>query len=181
MIRSKTIRSLALLAAGLTLLLAEPLTSSLLLRVPWRINTSPSIPPGIYRRVDEPVQQDDLVAACLPPALAYLALSRGYLGAGSCPSGAQPVLKKVLALPGDRFEFTAYGFLRDGKLLPTTASMPRDRRGRPVPHISFGIYTVRPGEIWLYGELPNSWDSRYWGSLPISSVRETLRPAWTAR
>jgi conjugative transfer signal peptidase TraF len=176
---AKAIWTLLLLAAGAAAAAAAPVLPSLLLHLPWRINTSPSIPRGIYRRVEEPLRHDGLVAVCLPAALAAIELHRGFLGRGSCPSGAQPVLKKVLALPGDRLCLTPAGFVRGGRLLAATMPKTTDRRGRPLSHIPFGSYRVRPGAIWLYAPLPNSWDSRYWGGVPISAVRESLRPLWT--
>jgi len=179
--RSRTVRSLGVIAAGLAALLIQPFLPSLLLCLPWRINLSPSIPRGIYRRTREPLRRDGLVAVCLPPALARVELGRGYLGAGSCPSGATPILKKVLALPGDVIRLTPAGFVRKGRLLPSTAPVRADRQGRSLSPMPFRTYVVPAGRLWLYGELPNSWDSRYWGSVPISSVRETLRPAWIWR
>ena len=63
--------------------------------------TDSSAPAGIYRLSDAPLVRGALVAACLPAAIARTGLTRGYLQAGDCPGGAEPVAKVLGALPGD--------------------------------------------------------------------------------
>src|SRR5439155_25992925 len=50
-----------------------------------RLNVSPSVPLGLYRMVDEPVERGVLVVACGPLTAARLARESGYLIRGSCP------------------------------------------------------------------------------------------------
>jgi type IV secretory pathway protease TraF len=64
--------------------------------------------------------------------------------------------------------------------LPNTASRARDSRNRDVPHVAFGTYPVKDGELWLFGEAdPRSWDSRYFGAVPTSAARAELKPVIT--
>src|SRR5262245_46549507 len=65
-----------------------------------RVNVTPSLPLGLYRVIHLPVHQGALVEVCPPQSLTSMALRRGYLGRGSCPGGARPLLKSALALPG---------------------------------------------------------------------------------
>jgi type IV secretory pathway protease TraF len=53
----------------------------------------------------------------------------------------------------------------------------RDHASRPLPHVPFGRHRVGPGEVWLVG-LPHaaSWDSRYFGPVPVSGVRSVVAP-----
>jgi conjugative transfer signal peptidase TraF len=141
-----------------------------------RLNISPSAPLGLYRMVDQPVSRGVLVAACVPPAAARLARERGYLAAGSCPGGTQPVLKRIGAVPGDLVDLELDGLAVNGTRLPDSAPAVSDSRGRPLPHAPWGRTVVAPGEVWLIGiETTRSWDSRYFGPVPLDHIR-AVRP-----
>jgi type IV secretory pathway protease TraF len=38
---------------------------------------------------------------------------------------------------------------------------------------------LQPGQYWLLGTSPDSWDSRYVGPVPIDLIDDTIRPVWT--
>jgi len=144
-----------------------------------RLNVSPSVPLGLYRVVDEPVARGVLVVACVSPAAARLARERDYLGKGSCPGGAQPVLKRIGAVPGDLVDLEPSGVAVNGERLPDSAPAMSDSRGRPLPHAPWGRTVVAPGEVWLIGiETTRSWDSRYFGPVPLDHVH-AVRPVLT--
>ena len=67
----------------------------------YRFNATPSLPVGIYRLSADAPGKGDYAAFCLEGEFAELARERGYLQAGSCPSGLRPLLKRVASLPGD--------------------------------------------------------------------------------
>jgi type IV secretory pathway protease TraF len=54
-----------------------------------------------------------------------------------------------------------------------------DTAGRPLHHFPLGKYRLKSGEIWLSGSARNSWDSRYYGGVPIANVRANLTPLLT--
>ena len=60
-----------------------------------RINTSTSMPRGLYRSVGGSARPGACAAVCLPAAVSRFGMERHYLGAGSCPDGAEPVVKMV--------------------------------------------------------------------------------------
>ena len=62
--------------------------------------TDSAAAPGVYRVADSPGGRGDLVAACLPAAVARTGLARGYLQRGDCPAGAEPVAKVIGAVAG---------------------------------------------------------------------------------
>ena len=66
--------------------------------------TDSAAPAGVYRLIAAPAGRGDLVAACLPAAIAQTGLTRGYLREGDCPAGAEPVAKQIGALFGDVIE-----------------------------------------------------------------------------
>lgn len=156
------------LVALAVLFAALPLVASTCFRVP----TSASAPPGLYLLTYRPPIRDGWVVACLPAPLARFGRERGYLRAGSCPGGTTEVLKRVAALPGDTVTVSAAGLLVDGQQLAGTARLRRDTAGRPIPRLPMGSYSVAPDTVWLYSaRVPTSWDSRYFGAVPLAGVR----------
>ena len=71
------------------------------------VNTTPSMPVGVYRITDRPIVKGAIIGACVPESYATLAKSRDYLGSGSCPSGLRPVMKHVAAVAGDEIAISA--------------------------------------------------------------------------
>jgi conjugative transfer signal peptidase TraF len=120
------------------------------------------------------------VVACLPTAVGAFGRARGYLRPGDCPGGAQPVLKRIGAVAGDRVELDGDGVMVSGVRLLARPIEVLDSAGRPLPHAAFGSRVAAPGEVWLFGPSPGrSWDSRYFGPVPATSVRGVVRPVLT--
>lgn len=143
-----------------------------------RYNVSDSEPCGLYVVTDRP---SDTVVLCLPRDAARLARERGYVTGGDCPGYDQaPVLKQIVAWPGDAVEYASSGITVNGTLLPKTAPRDKDSLGRPLHHYPFGRYTVQPGMAWMVSSHhPRSFDSRYFGPVSLGQVREHLRPLVT--
>jgi len=143
-------------------------------------NTDSAAPTGIYRVVDGRVKRGDLVAACLPIAIAQEGLARGYLRMGGCAGDAEPVGKIVGALPGDVVEVEPAWIGVNGVRIPHSATATRDSARRPLRHAVWGKHLVAANELWLFGfNDRRSWDSRYFGSIPLSNVRGKLEPVLT--
>lgn len=143
----------------------------------FRLNLSASIPPGVYRVTKDPVAKGSLVLVCLPPTLSAFARSRDYVRAGSCKDGNAPVGKVVAAAAGDTVDVTANGLIVNGERLSNTRALANDGRGRALPHIESGRYVVRTGQIWLVSSYSTrSFDSRYFGPVPIDRIVSTVRP-----
>lgn len=67
-----------------------------------RFNYTNSMPIGFYIKMKATTIRDgDIVAVCLPDIIANMGLKKHYLTRGSCNNGSVPVLKKVIAIPGD--------------------------------------------------------------------------------
>lgn len=63
------------------------------------INTTPSLPLGFYKIIDEPIQKDAHVDFCPPQTELFdHALARGYIESGDCPGGYGLLLKRVFAM-----------------------------------------------------------------------------------
>lgn len=147
-----------------------------------RLNISPSIAPGVYRVTNEPVERGATVIVCLPTELSALARARDYISAGSCADGNAPIGKRVAALPGDTVALNSRGLSVNGHALPNTRPLARDHEGRPLPHLAYGQYLVNVGQIWLVSTYSSrSFDSRYFGPVPASSIVSRVSPLITLR
>jgi conjugative transfer signal peptidase TraF len=143
-----------------------------------RINTSPSLPVGLYFTTAD--AKANLVEFCPAEPFATLAIVRGYRDPGTCRDGAAPLLKPVVAKSGDVVEVSERGISVNGALLPNTAPLATDTKGRHLEAWPSGCYVVEPGTIWVASSYhPRSFDSRYFGPLPTATVRHRLKALLT--
>lgn len=143
-----------------------------------RINTSPSLPVGLYFTSAD--DNANLVEFCPAEPFATLAIVRGYRGAGVCRDGAAPLLKPVVAKAGDVVEVSARGMSVNGVVLPNTAPLSKDTKGRPLEAWPFGSYVVAPETVWVASSYhPRSFDSRYFGPLSTAAIRAHVKPFLT--
>jgi conjugative transfer signal peptidase TraF len=143
-----------------------------------RINSSPSLPIGLYLATRG--DRANLVEFCPAEPFAGLASERGYRDPGACRDGGAPLLKPVVARVGDVVESSARGIRVNGRLLPNTAPIPMDTKGRALTPWPFGRYVVRPGTVWVASSFhPRSFDSRYFGPVQVSAIRDHVRPLLT--
>lgn len=145
----------------------------------FRVNTTPSEPLGLWRIVpiDRSPDVGDMVFVCLSrSAIVEQARARGYLRRGLCASGYAPLIKAVVAVAGQRVEIGRFVWI-DGVKIPHSELALLDGAGRQLIPARDG--QVAPGHIFLHSPFPGSWDSRYFGSVPMSSVRGLAREVLT--
>ena len=164
--------STVLMAVGITFLMRH-----------FRIGLTPSnssCSEGFYRLIDAPIRRGELAAACLPVKVEQEGLMRRYLSNGDCPGGAEPVLKVIGGLRGDEVDVEAGWIAVNGRRLANSATLMLDSVGRPLTHVVWGRRRVGPEEVWLFG-LNNrrSWDSRYFGPIPLRAIRGVAEPVVT--
>jgi conjugative transfer signal peptidase TraF len=149
----------------------------------YRINSTASVPIGIWRLhpVRSPLQRGEIVALCLPPTPLFLdARARGYLENGECPGGLAPVLKPIAALEGDIVELKDDGVSVNGAVMMNSKRLKTDRAGRILPQPAFQNFTVAAGELLLISkDNARSFDSRYFGPLPLSGLLGIAEPVLT--
>ena len=135
-------------------------------------NASDSVPVGLYRL--QPVTTltvTELVAVQPADPLAFFLDLNGYL-----PIGV-PMLKRVLALPGQKVCRSGLTIAVDG--VDLGQAKERDRRGRPLP-VWHGCRLIADGDVFVMNwQSTDSLDSRYFGPIPASAVIGTAVPVWT--
>lgn len=142
----------------------------------YRLNLTPSAPIGLWRieAMNRPTVVGDLVFIC-PPATGIFvdAFGRGYLRRGTCPGGLAPLLKTIVALPGQLVQVDA-DVIVDSRPLDASHIRHKDGRGRAIAPFAGGI--VPPGYIFLHSSMASSYDSRYFGPIPASGLLGRARP-----
>lgn len=137
-----------------------------------RFNVDASVPVGVYWFTPGPVKVGDTVQSCLPEPLVQYALRRQYLSlGGSCPDGVIPAIKKLAATSRNRIVITDSGVAIDGAWWPQSAILRTDSSGHRVDlRLPSGGFRCAPDSDFLLGENRHSWDSRYWGCVPRSTI-----------
>lgn len=168
---SRIIRDAALVVLGLMALGFVCFAARL------RINTTQSIPIGLYRIMDEPVAKGAYVIFCPPQSAVFdQARERGYVGAGFCPGGYGFMMKRVAAAGGDVVAWTQEGVTVNGKLLPASAPLEVDKARRAMPRYRFNDYTLEESELLLMSDVSStSFDGRYFGLVNLSQVKGVVQ------
>jgi len=178
-VKSKlTYRRSAVAAATLSVVaLLSPTLGIATLKDRFVINTTSSMPIGIYEITDKPVVKGSIVGACVPESFSTLARERNYVGEGRCNNGLRPVMKHVAALSGDSVEVGLRGVSVNGHAIENTRVMLRDAIGNTVPN-QIGKHRVGKDEFWLVSNgNTGCFDSRYFG--PVTEILGVVEPWFT--
>jgi signal peptidase I len=86
----------------------------------------------------------------------------------------------IVGLRGDEVDIEAGWISVNGKRFANSATVTRDSIGRLLRHVVWGKRRVAPEEVWVFG-LNNrrSWDSRYFGPIPLRAIRGVAEPLLT--
>ena len=147
----------------------------------YRLNTTESLPVGLYALDSGTLKRGQLVIVCPPDAPIFReAKQRGYIGPGECPAGTEEVGKTIAGLPGDRVTETDAGVWINGQAITNSLPFVRDPEGRALPRIRLLDYVLPPGQVWLMGmHQPLSFDSRYFGAVDVAAIKHYIRPVLT--
>lgn len=145
----------------------------------FRINLTPSEPLGLWRIVepDRPILVGDPVFICPPKTdVMHEARARGYLRFGLCPGRVAPLIKTVVATSGQAIEI-GDNVRVDGRPLPHSRVARTDGQRREMVHYDGGV--VPPAAVFLHSEFPGSFDSRYFGPVPMDGILGLAHEVWT--
>ncbi|MCR4265847.1 S26 family signal peptidase [Nitratireductor sp. ZSWI3] len=166
--RARVLKTIAVASIGLGLIgftaFADPSP-----RLVW--NASASAPVGLYRVGRDAPARGDLMLARAPESVAALAARRGYL------PRSVPLVKRIAAQPGEHVCAFNEVIIIGGEIV--ARRLEKDHRGRPLPWWN-ACRRLSEREVFLLnGDAPGSFDSRYFGPVPVENVIGRLVPLWT--
>ncbi|OYV24501.1 MAG: S26 family signal peptidase [Rhodospirillales bacterium 20-58-10] len=141
-------------------------------RLLW--NASASVPIGLYAiHPAGKLTAGELLVITPPAELAQFMAARRYLALGV------PLIKHVAGLPGQIVCRSGLTITVNG--IAEAQALDRDARGRKLP-VWQGCRTVRTGEVFLMNAgVPDSFDGRYFGPVPDSTIIGSATPLWLPR
>lgn len=166
--RARVRKTIAVASVGLGLIgltaFADP--SSWLV---W--NASASAPIGLYRVGRDAPARGDLALVRMPESVAALAEQHGYL------PRSVPLVKRIAARPGEHVCAFNEVIIIGGEIV--ARRLEKDHKGRPLPWWN-ACRRLSQNEVFLLnGNAPGSFDSRYFGPVPVENIIGRLVPLWT--
>lgn len=146
-----------------------------------RINTSKSIPVGLYWTTSGPVDKGAYVLVCPSPSgVFHEARERGYIGAGFCPGGYGYLMKRVAATTRDIVTVTSEGVRINGERWPQSMPRQADKEGRLLPRFQADGYVLGHAEVLLMSDgSPTAFDGRYFGPVSRAQLKTAIKPMLT--
>jgi conjugative transfer signal peptidase TraF len=146
-----------------------------------RVNTTQSIPLGLYWTSSAPAEKGAYVMFCPPNASLFdEAKERGYIAAGFCTGHYGYLMKRIVAATGDVVSVNAEGVRVNGQLLALSAPLRTDKAGRAMPRYQSNALTLRTSEVLLMSDVStSSFDGRYFGPLNRSQITSVIHPVLT--
>ena len=152
----------------------------LLYAVGARINTSNSIPEGLYWTSHALIKKGDYVIFCPPKEKIFdEAMRRGYIDVGFCPGGYGYMMKAVLAVNGDIISINNNGVEVNGHILPYSKPIAADSLDRPLPHLNITKHLSNTELLLMTDQSPISFDARYFGPISRSQIKSVIKPIFT--
>jgi len=130
-------------------------------------NATPSVPTGFYVRTDAPMHEGAFVSVRAVDVAEDYATLRRFTDAGD------RFIKRIAANEGD-------SVCTDGDVIrindrTVAHRAAHDSQGRALPHWR-GCRTLSSNEIFLMGDTPDSFDSRYFGPVSADDIEGVWRP-----
>lgn len=141
-----------------------------------KFNTTPSIPPGIYRlsKDNADITKGNIVLFCLNNKYATIAKERKYLSQGKCSNGLSPIGKHVVASYPDKVKITSDGIHVNGHLIKSTRPLAHDKNGRKLIHAEIHRL-LEQDEFIVASSKTDSFDSRYYGIVKRKDIQGKLK------
>jgi conjugative transfer signal peptidase TraF len=137
------------------------------------INTSPSVPVGVFYRLTHGTPRIGDIISFTPPesAVFKMALKRGYFFG--------QIMKRVAAKPGDQVAVDKNGVSVYGRLLPNSAPQTNDPEGRSLPILRFSK-TLNSERLLLMSDADRlGFDARYFGLISRHNISGVAVPVFT--
>ncbi len=146
-----------------------------------RINTTQSIPVGLYWTSGQPVAKGAYVLFCPPDSNVFaVAKARGYIGAGFCPGGYGLMMKRVVAANGDTVSISNDGVRVNDVLMPLSVPLRMDKAGRALVRFGSSRFSLDSSNVLLMSDVTGaSFDSRYFGPIDRRQIKTVIKPVIT--
>ena len=130
------------------------------------LNTTASVPRGLWLKIDTLPQKGDFVQVPIDAFSSTEWVPPNYFRKNMW-GNRKPFLKLVAGSHGDSIELGDNGLiLINGVPIPNSAPLSHDRAGRTLRTLQLPI-TLASDEVWLLSESPFGFDSRYLGTANI--------------
>jgi len=133
------------------------------------VNESPSLPKGVYiRAFGKPPEPGSIVAVSQPASV------RAYLRNLGMPADVR-LIKRVAATAGDQVCAVDDHMVLPGRIV----RVRREDRQGVILAAWRGCRRLGPGELFLLGDTPSSFDSRYFGPVHDDQVEGVFKKVLT--
>lgn len=137
------------------------------------LNTTASVPRGLWLKLDTLPQKGDFVQVPINAFSSTEWVPPEYFRKNIWGEN-KPFLKKVAGLHGDRIELSDNGLiLINGVPFPNSAPLSHDRAGRFLRTFALPV-TLTSDEVWLLSDSPLGFDSRYLGTAKLSKCYKAI-------
>lgn len=144
--------------------------------IPLQLNTTSSVKKGIYYiKKSSDYHAGDYVVFCLDDGKAKIAYKRKYIKRGSCPNGYEPLLKKIIGVPGDSVSF-AKNIIKTPLGNYYAPILDTDSNNKPINFLNHDRNFTLKG-FWMHGDNNiKSYDSRYFGQINKQQIQFIAKP-----
>jgi conjugative transfer signal peptidase TraF len=172
LLRSSRQRTVFILMAGALLMLLVSQVLSARMSHSYYINLSPSVPLGFYKVIPHgKLLKGDLVIFDPPQGAHTYIYGRRWLPCG------WPLIKYVGAGEGDTYAIQDRSLTINDKYMGPVYQ--RDSDGKVLPNRGGRFIVERDTFLPVSTHIENSFDGRYFGTVPLSATKGKLKPVWT--
>lgn len=98
------------------------------------------------------------------------------LGLGPVFEDGTTIVKVIEGMPGDEVSVGTQQVTINGEVVAEGLQVATDRGIDPARYVRSG--TIEQERYWFFGKTPDSFDSRYWGSVSKSQIIGKAYPLW---
>lgn len=158
---------------ALIIILIGAIISALICSECLILNTTASVPRGLWLKVDGLPKKGDFVHVPIDAFSSTEWVPHDYFRKNISGKN-KPFLKKVVGLHGDRITLGNNGLIFiNGVPFPNSAPLSHDRAGRFLRAFTLPV-TLASDEVWLLSDSPLGFDSRYLGTAKISRCYKAI-------
>ena len=137
------------------------------------LNTTASVPRGLWLKLDTLPQKGDFVQVPIDAFSSTEWVPHDYFRKNMW-GNHKPFLKLVAGSHGDSIELADNGLiLINGVPFPNSAPLSHDRAGRFLRAFTLPV-TLASDEVWLLSDSPLGFDSRYLGTAKLSKCYKAV-------